>query len=71
MPKLNANDLPIAYKSHASPRGEDPSWIDGTIFERSHEIWTNVKPGEYFEVVVCSKGRGWSNDAQEGSFIFW
>ncbi|CAE6503047.1 unnamed protein product [Rhizoctonia solani] len=71
LPKLAPSGDEMTYRSHSAPAKADYEWTDGEVFDEQHELWRNLKEGDYFEVAACASGRGCTNDADRGNLIFW
>ncbi|KAH7337327.1 caspase domain-containing protein [Rhizoctonia solani] len=71
LPKLAPSGDEMTYQSHSAPAKADYEWTDGDVFDEQHELWQNIKEGDYFEVAICASGRGCTNDAERGNLIFW
>ncbi|CAE6475258.1 unnamed protein product, partial [Rhizoctonia solani] len=68
-PKLSTKKKEMKYRSHSASTSVE--WIDGMVFEEDHELWGNLGAGDYFEVSVCAKGKGWICEANMGNLTFW
>ncbi|CAE6500622.1 unnamed protein product [Rhizoctonia solani] len=71
LPKLTPSGTEMTYRSHSAPAKPDYEWTDGQVFDETHELWSGLAVGDYFEVAACASGRGWTNDADRGNLIFW
>jgi hypothetical protein len=71
LPKLSPDETEMVYRSHSAPSASDYEWTNGVVFDEDHELWSKLEPGDWFEVAVCARGRGWANDAERGHLIFW
>ncbi|CAE6499550.1 unnamed protein product [Rhizoctonia solani] len=69
LPKLSTKKKEMKYRSHSASTSVE--WIDGMVFEEDHELWGNLGAGDYFEVSVCAKGKGWICEANMGNLTFW
>ncbi|KAF8725308.1 Caspase domain, partial [Rhizoctonia solani] len=58
-----------AYRSHPTPSSSE--WVDGIVFEEDHEVWKDIRVGDYFEVSICIQEQGLIYDAKMGNLVFW
>lgn len=70
-PKLNEKGEPLRWRSHTNPHGEGLAWVDGPVWDHEHEIWANVRAGEYFSITVNAQNQGWASIAEEGKLVIW
>ncbi|GAB1526512.1 hypothetical protein RhiTH_009679 [Rhizoctonia solani] len=59
----------MTYRSHPTPSSSE--WVDGIVFEEDHEVWKDIRVGDYFEVSICIQEQGLIYDAKMGNLVFW
>ncbi|KAJ8488254.1 hypothetical protein ONZ45_g14017 [Pleurotus djamor] len=66
-PKIK-DGLTLLWLSHTNSLGQpEDSTVTGPIFDRSHDIFKALEPGNSIAVRVCARFSGWENNATSGT----